>query len=444
MTTGTAAVSNNAYRFICVRVHGGDLEEDVRACWQWFKNQWRNAGCQIDGDDYCQTALEYWDGLPNSRSNPTYPVATPGNHPQYPGGNALWEQQCCSIRQYIKPQDQYMALVSLLLKSRAFHETVRQSDRARNVVSNTVPFRPIIVLPRTRYNQPFIPWPQSTTTEDPSASPVPFSISHQYPLVGMVQQLSSSDPFQYCGLDIVIFDPFNESLYSSTMEFMAVFQDLFSPREWNYILQCHKEKAVDENTTTTTDDHLLLREFYIRWSMKEAYTKAFGRGMNFNFASFETIRIVPAAPNPPESVTDTQNIKSLYRWMERSSIRHRTPEQRPEVPLCAIGTVTQLSSAAISEDPLQTLRRPETEEFWFFFYPFYEQNITMSTTTNIGEGNDSVAIDFGSDMIGCACVCVGPLVPLSDVSFDRNDSNPRIQVEWTSLHQLCTFHTAGG
>ena len=32
----------------------------------------------------------------------------------------------------------------------------------------------------------------------------------------------------------------------------------------------------------------ILHEFYIQWSIKEAYTKALGFGMNIDFQSFET------------------------------------------------------------------------------------------------------------------------------------------------------------
>jgi phosphopantetheine--protein transferase-like protein len=443
------AHASSVFRCTFVPVDANDCNPDTVTKWmQWMSDEWNSRN--VDCSQYCMTPQQYFD----RECNPA--VGRPKDESQMRsnciGGNALWKEQGRCIQQYIKPQDQCMALVSLLLKSRAFYEARRPFDNVPDGIfaSDISPSRPVVVLPRTRFNQPYIPMPQTSPSDDAASSasqdPVSFSISHQYPVVGIVQQLASSGPPQYCGLDIVMFDPYHESLYASTMDFIAVFQDLFSPQEWNCILQCHQdeEEAAVDRSSTRGDDHLLLREFYIRWSMKEAYTKAFGMGINFNFASFESIHIIPASSGQPEntSATDSKSIRSLYRWIKRSSMSTSRTDDRPNAPVCAIGTVTQLSNASTPEDPVQALRRPEQEAFWFFFYPLYEQSITKATVATTVERHDSEAIDHGSVMIGCACICVGPMVPSHDASVYGKGSNPDIQVEWTSLHQLCTFHTS--
>ena len=421
-------MTENVYRFLCIPI---DEDEDVTKFFQWMECQWRSNNCLI----YCMTPQQYYDSF-HTEKDPPKNVS-----------NSLWEEQCRSILQYIKPRDQYMALLSLLLKSRAFFQTVGDETESVGAASETL--RPIVVLPRTRYNQPFIPPRLSSSFGSTDAVPpeqnvaVPFSISHQYPMVGMVQQVSSSfdATSRYCGLDIVMFDPYNDSLYSNTMDFIAVFQDLFSPKEWNCILECSPTEK-DETPTShgTSSDDLLLREFYIRWSMKEAYTKAFGMGMNFNFASFETVRIIPEKSIHVND-SNRHSIRSVYQWINTS----RNFELQSRVSLCAIGTVTQVSNAAPTNHTSPVLHRPDAEDFWFFFYPFHERSTSTSVTTNEAALADSkqAEIHASDGIIGCACICVGPRISMNCASVDSNAAIPSIQVEWTSLQELVAFHMSG-
>jgi len=153
-----------------------------------------------------------------------------------------------------------------------------------------------------------------------------FSISHQYPYVGMVQLITSTgsendtDPdveartnndiddshddddvdddtnFKndqqllheiavvptpstlIVGMDIVTFDyDINKRLYPNDEDFLNVFRNSFTKNEW--------EIGIHHPTLLSLRDRV--REFYIRWSMKEAYTKAVGMGLGLEFHTFE-------------------------------------------------------------------------------------------------------------------------------------------------------------
>ena len=150
-----------------------------------------------------------------------------------------------------RTSDRWLAWTSLLLKSRLYCQR-------KNCAKHLVDF------PRTEYNKPYIP-PQY----------ISFSVSHQWPFVGLVYD---PDGTRKVGFDIVVFDPPNEKLYQSTLEFVQVFQDQFAPCEWTAIMETYSAQGNDA----------LLREFYLRWAVKEAYTKALGLGMYVDFSSFAT------------------------------------------------------------------------------------------------------------------------------------------------------------
>lgn len=173
------------------------------------------------------------------------------------------------VLRFVKIPDKYISLTSILLKSQAFYKThFSMLEKGKH---------PIIEIPRTEYNKPYIP---TNVQHDsfPEANLYPFSISHQYPFVGMARLIinsASEHPSNrpLVGLDIVTFEDYNPKLYSNTREFLSIFRDYFTSWEWGCI---HK------------NDELSLKEFYLYWAIKEAYTKALGVGMGLPFDSFET------------------------------------------------------------------------------------------------------------------------------------------------------------
>jgi len=209
---------------------------------------------------------------------------------------------------------------------------------------------PIVILPRTQYGKPFIPNTTATTAtapqqtihsalrkeatnstnsddvDDINSTMLPFNVSHQFPFVGISYyskrrsredtdydtsgdatrtsndhseekrlqqrnkqppQTNSNDPL--IGLDIVTFEAYNKRLYATPDKFLRAYESSFTPWEWRRI------HYSDRNPITDTDcvgmmrtGEGKMREFYLRWAMKEALTKALGVGLGLDFNSFES------------------------------------------------------------------------------------------------------------------------------------------------------------
>lgn len=287
------------------------------------------------------------------------------------------------VLRFLQVKDKYLALGSVLLKSQAFHLTY-------NSKSSPSSFMPVVELPRTEFKKPYIPTritdnrPNDVKEEDV----YPISISHQFPFVGSARvDTSDSDSVAQrpkVGLDIVTFDDYNPRLYSNLQEFMAVFRSSFTAWEWSRI---HAEKA----------SHL--HELYIRWSMKEAYTKALGVGMGIQFDSFDT-RLA--------GIDDDKNGDTSGLWSQVSTC----PEG-----VSLLGSVVFRKSSKPSE-------------FWdFFFMPLYEKN----------SQNDTVDL---APARGCACVCAGPFPETPEKSGNQS-TRYRTIVEWTELEKLAEWHVRG-
>jgi phosphopantetheinyl transferase (holo-ACP synthase) len=285
------------------------------------------------------------------------------------------------ILKFFKIQDQYMALASLLLKSRAFYDTMPSElypESARLVVN----------LPRTEHRKPYIPLanPISVLPLDKEENCHPLSISHQFPFVGMARlETSRDDPDTkpsplLVGLDIVVFEDYNPRMYESTREFIDVFRDSFATVEWKLIQSVGEDNEVHDFT--------LLREFYLRWAVKEAYTKALGVGLGFDFGTFDTHM-------------DGQ-VHSLWEWLSSSL----------ETEPCIIGTVTTGEAGP---------RETSSERWSFLFRPLFDPTSKERTCH---------PIDI---MSGCACVCVGPLI-------GDEDGATEFQMETVSLEELKSWH----
>lgn len=170
------------------------------------------------------------------------------------GEKCLTNQLRTHVNCCIRVADKYLRLLSVLIKSREFHlayPTAHESDEDL----------PVIIIPKSREGKPFIPTPTGQRSD------YEFSVSHQYPYVGIARCRGVE-----VGLDIVTFDEINCKLYSDEQEFVSVFRSSFSESEWDSI------------ASSTT----VLNDFYMRWAMKEAYTKALGLGMSLEFNSFVT------------------------------------------------------------------------------------------------------------------------------------------------------------
>lgn len=285
------------------------------------------------------------------------------------------------ILKFFKIQDQYMALASLLLKSRAFYDTMFSELNPENA-------RLVVNLPRTEHRKPYIPLanPISALPLEKEENCYPLSISHQFPFVGMARLETCRDGPDInpspllVGLDIVVFEDYNPHIYKSTREFIDVFRDSFTALEWQLI------HSVGENDDI--HDFTLLREFYLRWAVKEAYTKALGVGLGFDFGSFDTH-------------LDGQ-VRSLWDWVASSL----------EAEPCILGTVTT------GLGPQET----SSERWRFSFRPLFDD-----PTNKMGTSHPLTS------MSGCACICVGPLTGDEDGALE-------FQMKTVSLEELKSWH----
>lgn len=260
------------------------------------------------------------------------------------------------VLSFLKVQDKWTALGSVLLKSQAFH-VVHDSPESDRVVA---------ILPRTENRKPYIP----TVKEGSKGTLHPLSISHQFPFIGgALLKNQGKRPKYSVGLDVVVFDEYNKKLYSSEDEFLDVFRDSFTEKEWNAI------NAEDEDR---------IKEFYVRWATKEAYTKALGVGLGFEFNSFD-IQFKSFEHGGPINTGLWSNVSSSRTGLYLS------------------GTLSGEMEG--NENSL---------EVWeFFFLPLEVDNNESS---------------------GCACVCLGPFGSLA--------TKPRMIVNnsWTSLGSLIRWH----
>ena len=278
-----------------------------------------------------------------------------------------------------------MALASVLLKSQCYYRYYSALQ-----TSIYIPRR-LMSLPRTQHGKPFIP----AFSQPSDRQSYAFSVSHQYPFVGLVQFDTSTEPtastrndlkkiidYPFLGLDIVVFEPLNERLYKTVEEFVDVFRDNFTPWEWDS-LQHHESS-------------MLLREFYLRWATKEAYTKALGVGLGFPFGSFQV---------ELQFCDESLGTKLWPRVKEAVVGNNET--------LTIQGRVECINDEILGAVPANALGR-----FVFHFYPLSDPN----------EHADD-------EMQGCACVCEGPIIETVD------EKSFGVQCEWTSMVELISWHT---
>lgn len=281
--------------------------------------------------------------------------------------STLKETECIKdqVLRFLQTKDKYAAVVSVLLKSRAFYHVFESMQPEEYVVERRI----VVGLPRTKHKKPYIPVPHELVSMKVSEEDLwPLSVSHQHPFVGIAHfrehvNQNRERPL-LLGLDIVVFEGYNPRLYADEDEFLDVFRDYFTTREWSMIQSNRNGR---------------LQEFYIRWSMKEAYTKALGMGMGLDFSALDLVL------QADRDDTGTGVIDSL----------------RGDNALFQSVVVNYMKEG-----------RKSGERWEFAFLPLRDES---------GRG--------------CACVCVGPLHEKSSAapSFD-------LTIQWMTLQALIHWH----
>eukprot|EP00814_Leptocylindrus_danicus_P017048 CAMPEP_0116012176 /NCGR_PEP_ID=MMETSP0321-20121206/4976_1 /TAXON_ID=163516 /ORGANISM="Leptocylindrus danicus var. danicus, Strain B650" /LENGTH=347 /DNA_ID=CAMNT_0003481487 /DNA_START=18 /DNA_END=1058 /DNA_ORIENTATION=- len=185
-----------------------------------------------------------------------------------------------TVMKYVKIDDRWRSLCSVLLKSKAYSEyRFACEESSSSSSSDDVPQSinskrlPIFELPRTEYGKPFIEtpkkniWPQSSAVAPPL-----LSVSHHGSFVTMAT-LKDNNPKSsiLMGIDLVVIDARPKE---GVQTFLSYFSSVFSPKEWRII-------------TGQVSPLQKMREFFCRWALREAYTKALGVGLGMDFGSFE-------------------------------------------------------------------------------------------------------------------------------------------------------------
>lgn len=329
-------------------------------------------------------------------------------HPSPPSADEVIAVQR-QVLKYLQTKDKYMALASMLFKSQAFHEIL---ERRRHV--NLRHPKAVVDLPRTASNKPYIPISRchSCNLAENKEDIFPISISHQYPFVGMASieeaepegdypadsaamptshhAIHNDDRPWLVGLDIVVFDVINPRLYASEDEFLEVFRESFTDNEWTAI----------QNAPPLCR----MQDFYIRWAMKEAYTKAIGVGMGLDFRTFEVV------------LDGLSWQSSISECMKRSG--GNSKDDNVELK----GKLRFLNPDKSNAD----------EHVDFFFVPLFGGGGAAERPSNLGTRE------------GCACICVRPfsggLEP--NTAMEQNDNcYLSLNIVWTDLEQLIKFHS---
>ena len=377
-----------------------------------------------------------------------------------PPSDALLER---SIFKYIKWQDQYMAMISVLLKSRAYYQytyshksqqPINRQDQEETVTTTTtttISINPVVNLPRTEYQKPYIPplFEAPDGDDEKSYWDRPISVSHQFPYVGIARLVrrrrqEKKERFEYrpfnkdgnfhkassllLGFDIVMFE-YNQRMYRDEMEFVDVFRDSFASTEWRELMDLSSSSGVHE--------HNPLQEFSLRWAAKEAYTKALGVGLGFDFSSFQIhFEMDGSSPSlyrllletEPPGVSKYVSVQARVEWMENAAKDNKF----------------------IPDEIIVDYSR---DHVWLFvFFPFYcgERKKAAFDTEKLGATKTD-----DSSIVGCACSCVGPFLRQqgnNGINVQRDDNgsfddtaasleNLRVEVEWESLNSLVAFHS---
>ncbi len=320
-----------------------------------------------------------------------------------------------SILRHLQQKDKITQLTSTLLKSWLYHFysklyhgffTLDQNhDRSFMNMKNPSSCSPIVVLSRTKYKKPYIELEiesyldlmknkinkhgNSHTSETKTLLTLPFSVSHQYPITAISfisiepnylfsSQIITNNKnlhlLPLIGIDVVTFDS-KQKRKTTTDEYLSCFKSSFTPWEWQQI-----QIIINNNYNHTTEtNHIIMNNdrekfisFFLRWAMKEAYTKALGVGLGKEFNSFET-HLIGFDVHQEESNDDDGNHKLWDVILRKSKSNCKGIAYFPAY-LYDINNMNQ---------------RVKRDDSWsFYFLPILSSN--SSTDSDIG----------------CLCVCV--------------------------------------
>ena len=223
--------------------------------------------------------------------------------------------------------------------------------------------------------------------------------------------------------------------------------------EWERISNCRRRHTPSDHrerrAAAGRSEDSRLREFYLRWSMKEAYTKALGLGMHVDFDRVE-IRLygtdLDAHPDEEEGAGRPDEEEGIWTAIERhtasSSADHRrggevADDERRTRHYSAIGKVKRLESATSPWDVWE-----------FIFVPLFPDDDDDDggggggDDDNLGLGRAGApsrraTAAWGGGPAACACICRGPL--------PRNASSGhaercRASLEMLTLADLVQMH----
>ncbi len=156
----------------------------------------------------------------------------------------------------------------------------------------------------------------------------------------------------------------------------------------------------------------MLREFYLRWSMKEAYTKAIGMGMHMDFHKFET-RLCHIDNdedddddnnNSQVDNTDDEKEEGVWTYIIRRILQQSKDDNRDRITmvddkrnqLSVTGRVLRHSNPL----SLSSSSSSSVWEEWEFIFVLLGNNdiMTVCETEEDDHRND----------LACACICIGP------------------------------------
>jgi len=354
---------------------------------------------------------------------------------------------------------------------------------------------PIIIFPRTEYGKPFIPLNNNITTaahhKKQEQEQVPhFNVSHQYPFVGIsyytitTERKQQQQQQQQIGLDIVTFvykHRQTNQYYPSTIDdYIQSFQSSFTPWEWHRIqysikpailldssatannssrlaschLCCsrgsHTSKTTTAITSTADDDDgqkmsrtdtEKLKEFYLRWAMKEAFTKALGLGLSYTFDSFETrlvgIDVVTSQYNTKEQKQHTDKKKNgIWEYITK----HCTTSKLNSTDTNHNNNSAVHIKALINKCPGHHKEEREElkqNELWdFIFIPLH-----------YSKAKDEVERSNKNCGDGCACICLGPNNKEVELEHTTSKNGERIiintHISSVKLTDLVNYHKTG-
>ena len=320
------------------------------------------------------------------------------------------------VERFVRPLDQLLALGSILLKNQAYWQTVINYNHGTASNQHDDDKAAVLVrLPRTIHKKPYIPnkSKNNNQNDDDDKDDGSLSVSHQFPFVGAALRLStnrstnpenddtpSSPPLPLVGCDIVVQEPLNTRLYRTWHDFVQVFEESFDAVEWQDIVMPCKDNNNNDDTSSS-EEQSLLHEFLLRWAVKEAYTKALGVGLGFDFASFRVQFKDLSLPSG-----DGKNANTTGPSCQRLSDY-----------LAATVQIQQASNADNHNKGMAYLRGQV----------ILSNATAATTTTSLTEEWDFFFVRLALDPWSWACVAVGPV---------DGTRHPQLQVRWTTLEHL--------